>query len=153
MSVNQNMNQQTQTPMKGDVSHIVTPSTLSVVLDPATSLNAANPLLAGDFVALSNAAGNAILVDVAAANSTMFGVALYSIKKDKFVGGDALEVGLAGTIVYMESVNAIARGQSVEFIPASHAVQAPPTNSTATVVGVALDKASTSGQLIRVKLS
>lgn len=150
MSIQQNMNQIKQTPIKGDVSHIVTPATISVAVDPASGLNSIAPLLAGDMVVLANGVGSAILVDKAIANSTMFGVVLYVPKKDRFVAGDALEVGLAGTIVYMESTNAIARGESVEYLPATTTVQAL---DAGTEVGVALDVASGSGQLIRVKIS
>ena len=148
--VTQNMNQFEQSPIKGNIAAIVNPNTISVVIDPASALNSVAPLYAGDMVALSNAVGSAIMVDKAIANSTMFGVVIYTPKKDKFVAGDALEVAMAGSVVYMEAENAVARGESLQYVPGTSVVK-PWVNAVETAIGIALDKsAASAGNLIRV---
>ena len=147
MSVVQNMNQFSQTPLKGDLAAVVSPSTLSAQVD-ATSMNT---IVAGELVKLSTATGNSILVDSGAANTqNPLGFAIYSPKKDKFTSGNALEVALSGSVIWLEAASYISRGRSLEYVASGAKVRA--SEGSNPVIGIALDNAS-AGQLIRVLVS
>lgn len=145
MAVYQNMNQFSQTPLKGEIAAIVNPSTISCQVDP----NSANTLVAGDLVKLTQTAGNTILVDKAAASaSKALGFVIYSPKVDKWTAGMALEIALTGSVIYLESASSISRGRSVEFVVSGSLVRA--TAGTNPPVGTALDQVVGAGQLLRV---
>lgn len=150
MSVSLNMNQFAQTPIKGNIAAIVNPVTISCQIDTGSSASASAPILAGDAVRLTNATGNTIVVDSCANTLAPFGYVIYSPKKDKFVAGDPIEVALAGSVIYLESNGAIARGKLLEWVLATHQVKVwAGANATS---GLALDKASGTGVLLRVQV-
>ena len=151
MSIQQQMNQFGMLPIKGNIAAIVNPVTLSAVIDPASAYNTyANAIVAGDVVYLTNSTGNAILVDKSNTSTKLFGVVLASPKRDKFIGGDPVEVALPGSVVFMEGVNTIGRGDYVEFMAALSAVQTCASNTANTIVGVSLDKSAANSTAVRI---
>lgn len=78
-----------------------------------------------------------------------FGVIIYNARKSTLVANDAVEIAFCGgPVIWMESAAAITAGVAVELANATNiTVQ---TFSAGKQVGVALDGASASGQLIRV---
>lgn len=143
MSVYQNMNQFAQTPLKGSAALNTVANTVSVQVDPASVAT----IVAGDAVKLVDKVSTTIIVNKCANTDAVFGYVLYTPKKAQFVAGDAMEVAIAGSILYLEASGSIARGANIEFVAStSTVVTAAGTNP---VSGVALDKVS-SGQLVRV---
>lgn len=146
MSIKTFMNQLIQTPIKGSISHIVNPVTLSVQIDP----NSVSTLQAGDAVRLTQTTGQTILVDVCAATQDPYGYLIYAVKKNIFTAGDPVEIALTNSVIYLESAGLIRRGDLLEWSPAGHQVAVwGKSNPTS---GLALDKVSSAGQLLRVKV-
>jgi len=143
MSVFQNMNQFGQTPLKGNVSAIVNPDTISVRVDP----NSTNTLVPGDVVVLTTTSGNEILVDKASATQIGFGFVIYQVKKDKFVANDLMEIALGGTIMWVEASGTVTRNQFVEYVSSTSTVIA--SAGTNPICGLALDS-TTTGNLFRI---
>ena len=143
MAVVQNMNQFSQTPLKGNVAAITNADTISVQVDA----NSSNTIYPGDFVRLTDTTGSTIVVDLATTGQTADGVVIYTPKKASFTAGDPLEIALPGSVVYLESYGAISRGHRLEWYSTGNQVKswagANPTCAKA------LDKASATGQLIR----
>jgi len=142
MSVYQNMNQIEQTAIKGSIAAIVNPVTLSAQVDPAS----VDTIVAGDAVKLSTAVGNTILVDKCAATDAPIGYVIYNPKKDSFIAGNALEIALPSSIIYLESSGTVTRGDEVEFVVSGSKVMT--SAGVNPISGTALDTA-TNG-LVRV---
>ena len=140
------MNQFGLTPIKGSNGANFAPDTIACqVLSTTTQAY----LVAGAAVALSSATGNTILVDIGSQSAANFGFIYAAQRKDKFYPGDALEVAMGGSILFLESGGVINRGNEVEFYPTGNTVVA---HSTGTSCGIALDNAAATGALIRVKV-
>jgi len=140
----QQLNQFGMAPIKGQVSFITTPNTISVQI-LKTSVNT---LVPGDYVKLVAATSNAIVVDKCAQGDTPIGAVVYTPKISSYTAGAMIEIGLAGTIVNMEAGASITRGDDLQFTPTDTLVI---TNAgTYPIVGTALDSASGSGSIIRV---
>lgn len=117
-----NLNSFNQSPIKGDSATKVNLNTLSVVIDP----NSVATLLPGDAVVLTTTTGaGAIIVDKALASQTPFGFIYYSIKKDQFVAGDAVEIGLVGAIMFAQAQGTISRGNNLEYVPSASLATGP----------------------------
>ena len=145
MALYQNMNQFAQSPLKGDLAKIVNPSTISAQVD----IGAASALVAGTMVKLTTSTGHTILVDTAAATTqNPLGFVIYSPKKDSWTGGDALEIAMNGSVIYLEAAEAISRGRSLEYVASGAKVRA--SRGSNPVIGIALDNATATGGLIRV---
>lgn len=148
MGQNMNLNQFSQTPIKGDSATKVNLNTLSVQVDP----DSVAMLLPGDAVVLVTADGNTIIVDKAVATDNPFGYVFYSIKKDHFTAGDAMEIGLVGAIMYVQAQGSIDRGGNVEYLPSSDLTIGPRVKAAAGVnpeSGLALDNAA-DGDILRM---
>lgn len=144
MTVYQNLNQFKQGPIKGDIANMPAANVISCQVIG----NSSNTLYAGTAVKLVDGASQTILVEKAAATDDILGFIVFNPKKDSFVAADKVEVALPGCIMNMETNVAIARGNEVEIVASGDKIaQAAGTNK---IVGVALDKATASGQLIRV---
>lgn len=140
-----NQNQFTQTPAKGEVSMVVSPSIIPVKYNPDATGGAITP---GMVVKLVDVAGSEIVVDLAATTELSYGVVVYNPKKNSYAAGYTLEIATRGTYVYMESKAAIARGAFVECDVAN--VQVLTAAGTNKIIGQAIDKATAANQLIRV---
>jgi len=67
-------------------------------------------LKAGDAVYFATGKSLTPLVNKAASDGDVLGVVLVNQKKDTFVDGDMVEVACRGSIVYMQTTDAIERG-------------------------------------------
>lgn len=143
MAVTQYMNQFGQLPLKGQVSLIVNPNTISVQL----YLSSTETLYAGDFVKLYSATSNCIVVEKCAQADTPIGVVIYSPKKDAWTAGQMLEIALPGSIVNVQAGAAINRGVDLQYTPSTSKVA---TNAGVyPIIGTALDAAAADGDIIR----
>ncbi len=111
-----------------------------------------DPLYASQAVAFTQEAGSPPRVEAISADTdTVNGMLNYNIKDKTFKPEYQAEMSLGGNVMYLVSTEAIARGAPVMVV-----TDAPGLIATATsgkqVIGYALDVASASGQLIRVKL-
>lgn len=122
MSQTMNLNQFNQTPIKGDSATKVNLNTLSVQIDP----NSTNTLLPGDGVVLTTTTGaGTILVDKALASQDPLGYIFYSVKKDQFVAGDVVEIGLVGSILFVQAQGSVNRGSNLEYVPNASLLTGP----------------------------
>jgi hypothetical protein len=81
----------------------------------------------------------------------IYGVKIRNTKKAKVEGGDVFEIAKRGAVVRFAAAGAISRGAAVTLTLATPGqVKAV---STKTPLGIALDKASTAGDIIRVELT
>lgn len=148
MALTQNQNQFAQTPVLGQVDMLVNPSIISVKIDPDS---VATKLQVGQGFKLVDVAGPEIIVDqVDDEEDVVFGVAIYNPRKQLYAAGDTIEVAIGGSVVYLETSAAVARGAKVELDPSGPTVATLTDFPDDCQVGIALDKASASGQLIRV---
>ena len=105
----------------------------------------------GSAVKITDTTDAQITVDLAtAAADDIFGFVVYESRKNSFAAKDFVRVACINSVMQMEASAAIARGASVEILPAGEKVV---TRTTGTVIGRALDKASADGDLIRVLIS
>lgn len=144
MSVFQNENQLTQGPIKGGLSAVPNPATISGQLTPAS----ANTVYAATAVKLIAGTSNTILVEKALAGDQIFGFVVLTPRKPSHTAGGKFEIALPGSVMEMESGASINRGQLVEIVAATNTVIAYAGVNTA--IGVALDQATAANQLIRV---
>jgi len=79
--------------------------------------------------------------------TTPFGYLYASQRKDKFAPGDAVEVALAGSIIFLETGGQVTAGNSIEFVGGGTTVIA---HNSGAASGISLDNAGASGTLIRV---
>jgi hypothetical protein len=106
-------------------------------------------LIPGQAVKLSNSFGGLPrIVKCAFDNDVVFGFINFTPKDKYFVKGSRCEVSLFGNVMYMEASAAIARGAMVALVLSGSKVVTQ--SGVQTVIGVALDKATLPGNLIRV---
>lgn len=141
----QNISQFSQTPVQGEVDLSFHGSVISGQVDAAQ----VNALVPGQPVKLATTGGGVPKVIGLAANTDQsFGFIAYNLKDIAFPANAACEVAMFGTVMHMTTGGAITRGNSVEVVyTASTVITSGGTNP---VIGFALDKATGSGQLIRV---
>lgn len=111
---------------------------------------------AGEGVKLSDLGANDTPgVPVVAIRTTelepIYGVKIRNTKKAKVEGGDRFEVAVFGAVVRFKAAGAISRGAGVTLTLAN--IGEVKAVSTKTQLGVALDKASAAGDIIRVRLT
>jgi hypothetical protein len=141
-----NPNQFALSPIKGLVDMKFNASMISVVVDSTET----GTLVAGQAVKLVDSLGGTPKVVACAADTDdVFGFVAYNIKNSGFVAGDAMEISFhRGSIMYLEASAAIARGAKVMIVVTGQKVATATTGKM--IVGQAFDKASASGDLIRV---
>lgn len=152
-----NMNQFSQSKAVGQLDLHVgrNPSVFSMRIDPDSSATTAD-LVPGAGVVLTDGGANdpggiPIVDERSTATSDIFGVILYNSKINEYEPGDAVEVAASGSVVTMEASAAIVRGASVALVLAAPGEVV--TRTTETILGVALDKATADGDLIRVRIA
>lgn len=100
-------------------------------------------------VVVSTTAGNVVQVAKgAAATDLYFGVVLTNPLKSSFAVGDVCDVALATTVVMMTASAAITAGAKVQYDYSTGKIATQ--TATNTVIGMAMDDASTNGDLVRV---
>lgn len=123
---------------------------ISGVVDQTQSGN----IIAGQAVKLvATSAGIPKVVAVTGNNDPVLGFALYNVKNSiysKATSNGALEIALAGTVMYMTSNAAISAQQAVQL--SNSDITVGPLSGTGQRVGYAIDAATASGQLIRVQI-
>lgn len=144
MSQYQNMNQITQGPIKGGLSAVPNPNTISCQITTASG----STFYAATAVKLIAGTANTILVDKAAAGDQIFGFVVLTPKKPSHGAGGKVEVALAGSVMEMESGASFNRGQLLEIVATGDKVIAYAGVNTA--IGVALDSTTGANQLARV---
>lgn len=151
----QSLNQFAQSPILGLVDQI--PS-LNVITAQILTTSAATAIQVGSTVKLVDGTGANIIVDVCSAvtDGPVYGVILFNQKKNTYAPGDRVEIACVGSVLYLKTSAAVARGTKVGTTPATTTadptVQAIATAATDYVTGVALDKATAANQLIRVQI-
>jgi len=145
-----NQNQFTISTVKGTIDSGNSLTCQFYDADPAMTIEA------GEFVKLSSvAAANAPAVTVvqkgADRAAKYFGVVVTNPLKAAWVSGDKLEVSILNTVVMVEAATAIPAGTSLGYDPAQKQVIGAGPGET--VVGVALESATSSGQLIRALIN
>ena len=153
MSVN--LNQFSITPAIGDLdlAHSTGESVVSVRFGYEDTTG---DIEAGEGVKLSDLGANDTPgVPVVAIRTTelepIYGVKIRNTKKAKVEGGDRFEVAVFGAVVRFKAAGAISRGAGVTLTLAN--IGEVKAVSTKTPLGVALDKASAAGDIIRVRLT
>ena len=151
----QAMNAFTQAAMLGAVDMIPTPDVVSGQITPASTFAYFQQ---GQPVKLVTGTSGAILVDAQTGptDATVFGVIPYSERKNTYAAGDYCEIACAGSYMYMLSGGAIARGDTVSITAATSTTDPVVATDTTTghfITGIAVDVASGSGQLIRVRIA
>ena len=148
MSTFQNQNQFAQTPLLGQVDMIAGPNNvLSVRIDPASVATQAQ-LQAGSPMKIVDTVGTDIIVDAAAITDLSLGVIVYNPRKNLYAAGDVVEVAARGSVVYLETSAAIARGANVQAATATGLIAT--RASTNFRVGKVLDKPAAANVLARV---
>ena len=151
MSTYQNQNQFAQTPLLGQVDLIAGPNNIiSAQINPASTATA-NQLQAGSPMKIVDVVGTQIIVDAAAITDVAIGAIVYNPRKNLYVAGDTIEIGCAGTVMYLETSAAIARGASVQAATATGliATQASPNAA----LGQMYDKPAAANVLARVRIA
>lgn len=145
----QSPNQFAQTMEKGQLDL----NRFSDVVTCRVSTSASASLVPGQAVTLADEAGKTISVIDGVSGPTVkaFGVVLRNLKQSEFAVNEMVEVAINGSVVYMEASEAIARGGLVAYsVTGEKVAEAVSTNE---VLGIAMDKASADGDLIRVMLA
>lgn len=151
----QAMNQLTNTPILGGVDLIPTPDVVSAQI---LSTSSATSIQVGDVVKLVTGTSGSILVDkcTGPTDGPVFGVIPYNERKNIYKANDLIEVATGASYVYLLSSAAITRGTKVSTT-ASTTTADPTVATDATsahyITGIAVDEATASGQLIRIKIA
>jgi hypothetical protein len=142
------LNQFVQAPVLGMTDMKFNFNTMSVQVDSSET----GEIVAGQAVVVVDNAGGVPKVVAASANDDkVWGFVNYDIKSQKFVASNAMEVSTEGNVLFLLSTGAIGRGAQVTLdVSVAGGVAAAVTGDR--LVGYALDKASASGALIRVRL-
>lgn len=141
------MNQFSLEALKGMVDLKVGPAN---ILACEVDSSSAGGLVPGQAVKIVSVAGGIPnIVECSAASDDVFGFIAYDIKDSTVGPGDKVEVAFArGTAMYMEASAAISANASVMIVLSGSKVAT--ATATNRIVGRALDRASGSGDLIRV---
>lgn len=146
--MSQLQNQFNQSPIQGQLDLRFNPSTLSGELD----VSSAGGLVPGQAVKMVDSSGGVPkFVECAADSDDVYGFINYDIKTQVFAAGDRVEVSaMRGNVMYMTASAAIARNAKVMIVVTGSKVA---TRSGGGIcIGRAFDKATASGDLIRVTI-
>lgn len=149
-TLNQNLNQFRQTAMKGQQDLTVNNNIKVVRINPAYA--GTDPLVAGQAFKLVNVAGEVPIVEPAAVTEQAYGVAIHTMRKDTFLAGDYIELACKGSVVYLQTSAAVARGAKVQNAIATATVATLASLATNCQIGIMLDKPTAADQLARVEI-
>ena len=140
----QNPNQRVQSVEQGQLDLALHNAVLSIRIDSTES----ETLVPGSPMKIRDVAGKALTMLLATADDDdIFGYLVLNPKDQTYVAGEYAEVAYSTTIMHMTAGAAIAKGAKVESDVSEVEVI---TQSSNPVIGIALDKAAASGDLIRV---
>lgn len=144
-----NINQFAQTPVKGQLDLSVG---VKQVISVQVDVSSAGGLVDGQAVKLVDVKGGIPnVVECAADSDDVFGFIVYDIKDKAFNAGDKVEIAFArGSVMYMEASAAIVPYAKVAIVISGQKVVTATTGQM--IIGYAIDKATASGELIRVMI-
>lgn len=144
----QNINQFSMTSQQGQIDLPYS----GAVLSCQVAASQATALVPGQAVKLADVAGGVPkVVSIASDADDVFGFVVLNLKDSEYAAGARLEIAIGMGVMYMTSGAAITRGAKIEVNDADTTVI---TNAgTNPVSGTAIDKATASGQLIRVMIT
>lgn len=148
-TLSQNLNQFTQTPMVGQQDQTVNQNLKLVRIDPAST---ATVLKAGQAFKLVDVAGETPIVDVALVTEKAYGVAIHDVKRDTYLAGDYITVACVGSVLYLQTSAAVARGAKVQNDSTTATVATLASLATNCQIGVMLDKPAAADALARVEI-
>lgn len=144
----QSQNQFAQTAEKGTVDLDGLPTN---VLSCQVSFSELSDIVDGQAIKIEDSAGGVPKVlALDALTDNIDGYVVKTQKQSTYVAGDRLQVAIDGTVMVMEANGAIARRGEVEVAGLGTTAKVAPALGTNTKGGIALDKASADGDLIRV---
>lgn len=141
-----NINQFSQTVVQGVLALALEPNTITCEIDTTS----AGSLVPGQAVKIVDSLyGIPKVVEIAADTDDIFGFINYNIKDATFGVGARCEISMfRGNVMWMTVSAAVARNAKVMAVVSGSKVATATVGKT--VIGRALDKASTNGDLIRV---
>lgn len=142
-----NQNQFTITTLKGTLDSGTSITCQYHSADPADSISAGEFVMLADVAAAVAPAVSVVKKGVDRA-SQYLGMVLTNPLKAAWVSGDKLEVAILGTIAMVEAGSALASGASLAYDPLTPGVVIG-AGAGESVVGIAMEKATAAGQLIR----
>jgi hypothetical protein len=153
MSVN--LNQFSITPAVGDLdlAHSTGECVASVRFgyeDTTGDIEAGEGVMLSDLGA-NDTPGSPIVAIRTSEIDPIFGVKIRNTKKAKVEGGDVFEIAKFGAVVRLKAAGALSRGAAVTLTLAN--IGEVKAVSTKTPLGVTLDKATTAGDIVRVRLT
>ena len=153
---NQNMNQFKQTAVVGELDLQTNPNPATFTcLFKDKSETAATTLVPGEGAMLvdldtADVAGILPIVDErGAVGDPIFGVKIFTTKKNDSEDGDIVQIAGEGAVIFMNSNAAFLRGAKLSLVLATPGNVAT-IAATGEVVGIALDKATAADQIVRV---
>jgi len=151
----QNMNQFAQTPVVGELDLQTNPNPATFTcLFKDKSETAATTLVPGEGAKLidldtADIVGiNPIVDERALVGDPIFGVKVFTTKKNEAVDGEIVQIAGEGAVIFMNSDAAILRGAEVELVLATPGNVK--TYSSGSKAGIALDKVTAADKIIRV---
>ncbi len=150
--VTQSVSQFKQIALVGQQDWTVNNNIVPVRIDP--NYGGSLPLVAGQAFRILDATGEVpVVTPVADATVTPYGVAVHTMKRDTFAIGDYIDLALVGSVVYMQTSAAIARGAKVQIDPTGPTVSTLVSLPTNASLGICIDKPAASGALARIQLN
>jgi len=152
---NQNMNQFTQTPVVGelDLQSNPNPAIFTCMFKDASETDDTT-MVPGEGAKLKDLGAsdilgiNPIVDERALVSDPIFGVKVFSTKKNAAVDGEIVQIAGEGAVIFMNSGAAILRGAIVQLVLATPGNVV--THASGSHLGVALDKASAADKIVRV---
>jgi hypothetical protein len=151
-----NMNQFKQKTLLGSLDLTVNPNPSVYTVRHNPKAPAANTLVAGEGVIFKDLGSDDVngvpVVDKRAADAdAISGVVVYSTLTGEHAVGQDLTIATTGAVITMKASSSISRGASVALVLSDSGEVV--TRTTETILGIALDKANATNDLIRVKIT
>lgn len=151
-----NMNQFNQTAVIGMVDLNTNPNAAIFTMRYDSEATSTLRIVNGEGVQLKDLGANDPLgvpfVDKRAADSDgIFGVKIFSTKENSDAPGEIFEVAGQGAVIWMEASAAVVRGALVALVIATEGQVV--TRTSEEILGVAIDKAKSANDLIRVLIT
>lgn len=140
------LNQAFPAPIKGQISQgsTVNKQTMQIYASSVATFGSATA------VKLVDNANPLAGVEKAAATDAIIGFLTYNVIDNTPIAGDLVQVAMNDTEMYMEAGAAIARGAKLEIVASGDKVIT--SAGTNKIVGIAMDKAAASGDIIKVRI-
>ena len=132
--------------VKGQIQKAPSPNIITALIDKDST----ETFGSGTAVKLEDIAGKQIVVEKAAANDEVYGFIVYNIKDNSPKAGDVVTVAFDNSFMVMEANAAIAAGAKLEIVATGDKVVGHA--GTNKKVGIAVEKATASGDLITVHI-